>query len=308
MINIKIHSDFSWLAKVSSASQRKIITDMAAKPKLLGRLNCALLHPQAARWKKDPVPLKMTTMYLVADELLMDAGIPEELLKIAVAGVGNIAGKPLTHELKKSIRFISIAWHLRAARIYRLLLKEFKSGKYVASYGCGSGMIEIFALIASGNKDARVDLMDRDPIGIELAKKLIELFYEHGYDIRSQVTMSVDDIFTIEPSDKVDTILSAGLLHNYFPLKTANALVKKWLNVGIKKIITDIFYDPAKVDDGKNDAKIRAKFVNRVLNWKFGPPDGLLYCSKEALCESLSTYNIELYDQSLNATLVVTAQ
>jgi hypothetical protein len=295
MANIKIYNDFARIAQISSDFHRRIIAGIVAKPKLLGKLNYAFLHPQAARWKKDPVPLKMTTMYLTAEDLLIEAGVPKELLKIAIDGLGNVAGKPPTFELRESVKFISAAWHSRAARVYKLLLEEFKNGKYVVSYGSGSGVIEILALIASGNKKAKVDLMDKDHIGIEAAESLIELFCKHGYDIRNQTTTSVDDIFTIELPNEADTVASIGLLHNYFPLETANKLVQKWFNSGAKKLITDIYYDPAQSDNGNNDAKLRAKFVNRVLNWKFGSPDGLLFCNNETFCKSLSDYTIDVY-------------
>jgi len=136
-----------------------------------------------------------------------------------------------------------------------------------------------------------------------LADKLVALFFEHGYDIKDQVTAFVGNINDCELPSGVDTVMSIGLLHNYLSLKDAKLLMEKWFSAGVCKVITDMYYDPKSVKT--YDAELRIRFVKNVLRWKFGSPDGLLFCSHKTLCESLPNNMIEIWDHGLNATIVV---
>ena len=305
MPNVSIHSDFERLDCVASEKQRKMTTRASfdLRGLRIGKLSYALAHPQAVQWVSDPIALKMLTLYLAAKDYLVESGIPKELAEIAARSFGNIKGSPLTPSLLESVLFTAAPWHIRAVRVYKLLAEEFKNGSSVVSYGCGSGIIEILALIASGNKDAKVVLVDKDPVGIELADKLVLLFNEHGYDTNEQILTSVGDIQDYELPSGVDTAISIGLLHNYFSLDVARKLMEKWFVGGARKIFTDVYYEPKSIDI--YDAELRIRFVRNVLSWKFGPPDGLLFCNKEDLCDSLSDRQVEIYDHGLNATIVI---
>ena len=246
--------------------------------------------------------LKMLTLYLAAKDYLVEEGVPRDLLEIAAKRFGSIKGKPLTARLLESVLFAAAPWHIRAARAFKLLLEEFANGKNILSYGCGSAIIEILALVASNNT-AKLTLIDIDPVGIELTEKLLALLHENGYDVRDQVFASVGNIHNHKLPTDVDTVVSIGLLHNYFPMDTANALMEKWFAAGARKVISDIYYDPENIKG--NDAELRVQFVKNVLNWKFGPPDGLCFCEWEDLCDSLPDRNIDVYDHGLNATVIV---
>ena len=104
---------------------------------------------------------------------------------------------------------------MRAARVFNLLIHEFWNGKNVASYGCGSGLIELLALIASGNKASKLTLIDVDPLNIALTQSLITLFHEHEYDVESQTTLILGDIHELRLAPNTNTAISIGLLHNY---------------------------------------------------------------------------------------------
>jgi hypothetical protein len=305
MEKVKVHSDSGRLEQVLCDKQRKVTALAVSKP--FGRLCYALGRPQAVQWASDPMPLKMLTLYLAAKDYLIKAGIPKQLVELAANAYLNIKGKPVSSRLHRSVMFISPAWHSRAVRSFKLLVKEFEDGKNVESYGSASGIIELLALIVSENHTVKLTLLDLDPVGVDLAEKLVALFKQHGHDVSSQVTIRQGDICESMPSEETDTIVSLGLLHNYFPLDKANELMQKWLSAGVSKVITDIYYEPKDADDGKNDAKLRISFVKNVLKWKFGPPDGLHFYNKETFCKSLPGKKIDVYCHSLNATIVVTA-
>ncbi len=253
----------------------------------------------------DNLALKMATLYLAAQDYLVEIGVPTQLMEIAYELFGRIKGKPLTPKLLESVLFAAAPWHMRAARVFRLFEEEFKNNRNVVSYGSGAGLMEILALVASGNHTVKLSLIDNDAFGIGLARRLVESLNEHGYDIRSQVTTLVADIHKCDLPEGTDTVASIGLLHNYFPMNTANELMSKWFAAGAVKVLTDIYYYPESAENGDNDAIARAKFVKNVLSWKFGPPNGLLFCDANTFFDALPGHKVELYDHSLNATCVV---
>ena len=300
MSHIKVYDDFDRLHQVFSDEQRRKAKRYSAR---FGKAKYALAYPQAVQWKRDPVPLKMLVIYLAAADYLVPLGVPRNLADLA-ATLGNINGRPLTPKLHANVMFIAAPWHIRARRVFKLLLNEFQNNNNVESYGAASGIIEILALIASGNHTATLHLMDNDPIAIDLAKKLIMLFRDNGYDVSDQVSVSLGEIHGYSPRSDTHTIASIGLLHNYIPFRAANSLTQSYFDAGVKRVITDIYYDAEKVDSECNDAKLRTTFVKDVLDWNFGPPDGLLLCSKNVF-DDFSDKEIELYNHSLNATVVI---
>ncbi|MCL2085501.1 class I SAM-dependent methyltransferase [Candidatus Saccharibacteria bacterium] len=303
MAKTKIHKDYERLADIRSDEQRRVTAISISKP--FGKLCYAIGRFQLIPWKSYPVALKMLIMYLAAKDYFIQEGLPKRLVELATDALGGVGGKPLETKLRNSILFVGAAWHIRFVRAYKLLLEEFKAGRNVESYGCGSGIIEIIALIASGNASAKLTLIDYDSVGIDLARQLVALFRDNGYDISSQVSISEGDICECKPSSETNTIVSIGLLHNYFTLEEANAMMREWFETGVSKVITDIYYDADIAENGSNDAKLRLSYVRIVCGWKVGLPDGLLYCNREDFCKSLANYNVEVYDHSLNATLVV---
>ena len=80
--------------------------------------------------------------------------------------------------------------------------------------------------------------------------------------------------------------------------------MQDWFEGGANKVITDIYHDPKIVPYA--DAELRMNFIQNIFNWKIGPPEGLLYCSKEAFCDSMFNKKIDIYDHGLSATVVVT--
>jgi hypothetical protein len=288
---------------------KKAVKTLFGKP--IGKISYVLPRPQAVQWVKDPQPLKMLTLYLSAKDYLVESGIDEKLVELSAKHLGNIQGKPLTPKLHESVMFTACPWHMRAVRVFKLLKEEFENGRSVESYGSASGIIEILALIMSGNRSVKLTLIDYDEVGIDLARKLVELFDKHDYDIGGQVEIKQGDIRDCVPKAETNTVISIGLVHNYFTLSEANGMLQSWFDKGATKVITDIYHDAEIVDDGYNDAKLRIAFVKNVLSWKFGlsknpnEPNGLLFCSKESFAESLPEYQIKAYDHSLNATMVV---
>ena len=303
MASTKVHSDSERLIEVRSQKQHDV-TALSVKG-LLGKLLYALPRRQLLTWKNYSVALKMLIMYLAAKDYFIQSGIPKDLVELVSNAFGGVNQKPLEQKLSDSILFVGAAWHMRVVRTFNLLVEEFKMGKSIVSYGCGSSIIEILALIASRNKDARITLIDYDPVGIELTEKLIALFSNHGHDISNQVTTFVGDIHKHKLPSDTDTVISIGLLHNYFSLVEANGIMQEWFGSGVNKVITDIYYDADMVNTEYNDAKLRVAFVKNVCGWKLGPPNGLLFCSQDDFCASLPNATIDVYDHGINATLVV---
>lgn len=284
--------------------ERRVVQSSCRLPRLLGKLYYGISHPQAFIWSREKrLAMKMSTVYHTAKELLADFGIPRELLDITDPIFGRLGGKPHSESLRRSVRFICVAWHARMARAYCILVDHFKKGESISSYGCGSGIIELLALIASNNRNAKLTLIDIDPDNIALAQELIALFEKCGYNVRGQVTMILGDIRTCALPNSTDVAVSIGLLHNYFPLREANSFMEEWFNAGAKTVITDICYGEKETKD--NDTRLRLNFINRVLGWKFGPPDGLLFYSKEEFLSRLPNRTVELYDHGPNATITV---
>ena len=289
----------------SYKKERDIVSFASKSPKLLGKIAYGLNYPQAMVWSREKrLAMKMSTVYLTAKEFLIDSGIPKGLLDVSAIMFDDLGGSPVTEKLRRSVRFICVAWHARMVRVFHLLLDEFRNGKSVASYGCGSGIIELLALLASDNHNAKLTLIDVDPANIALAQDLLALFRDYYPRIDQQVTLILADIREYRLPDKIDTAISIGLLHNYFPLAQANLLMQDWFTSGATKIITDICYDPK--NSKHDDADIRMNFVNVVLDWKLGPPDGLLYYSHQEFCENVQSRELCVYDHGLNATIVVT--
>ena len=128
---------------------KRFVSKACCKP-VLGKVIYARYYPQALIWKSEKrLAMKMSTVYLTAKVLLVERGLPKELLDVADEMFGKLKGRLVSSKLKKSVRFISVAWHMRMIRTFHLLLGEFYSGKNVVSYGCGSGIIELLALLAS---------------------------------------------------------------------------------------------------------------------------------------------------------------
>lgn len=306
----RIRSDLKILTQydtdASYHKERAVASTASKAPKLVGKAIYAFNYPQVLVWTRETrLAMKMSTVYLTAKELFIEFGIPKELLDIAAILFDDLGVKPVAEKLRRSVRFICAAWHMRMLRAFHLLTAEFQNGKHAASYGCGGGIIEILALIASGSKSSKLTLIDIDPANIALAEELLTLFYEHGYDCREQVTIITGDIHTCQLPAGTDIAVSIGLLHNYFPLETAKSFVDQWLAGGAAKVLTDICHDPHTT--GSADAQMRIDFIRNVLDWEIGAPDGLRYYSKEDLCTSLADKTLEIYDHGLNATVVVYA-
>lgn len=302
-----IFQDFDLLTRFSndpSYHKERRIVELASKaPKPFGKLIYGLNYPQALVWSKEKrLAMKMSTMYLTAKEYLIESGIPKDLLDIAAIMFDDLGGNPVVEKLRRSVRFICVAWHARTVRVFHLLVDEFRNGKNVTSYGCGSGIVELLALLASGNKEAKLTLVDIDPDNMALTQELIALFRKHGY-ATDQVSLILDDISKHELPTGTDTVVSIGLLHNYFPLAAASSFTDNWFASGAAKVITDICYDPRLVTN--QDAATRIKFVHNVLDWKLGAPDGLLFCSPEELTSSTKSREVQIYDHGANATVVV---
>ncbi|MDR2557952.1 MAG: class I SAM-dependent methyltransferase [Oscillospiraceae bacterium] len=304
MTNIEIHDDYGQLARVASDEQREVMVSAVRKP--FGKIFYVLPRLQLIPWKSYTVAHRMLLMYLASKDYYIQSGIPRELVKLAVDSFGKVKGKAIKTKLLDSILFGAVAWHIRFVRAFHLLKAEFEAGRNVESYGCGSGIIEILALIASGNQEVKLTLIDYDHDGIKIAKELVAMFGKNGYDVSNQVEAYVGDINGCVPKAETDTVVSIGLVHNYFSLTEANEMMRSWFDSGITRVITDIYYDADESDDGNNDAKLKIKFVKNVLGWKVGAPDGLQFTSVREFAESLPEYTIDAYNHSLNATMVVT--
>lgn len=289
------------------SNERSIVVSASQAPRLIGKLiYLASYRKQVRVWSQEKrLAMKMSTVYLTAKEYLIASGIPKELLDITTSMFGYLDGRPLIEPLQRSVRFICVAWHARAVRAFHLLVDEFRHGKNIISYGCGSGIIELLALIASGNHHAKLILVDNDSDNIAIVNELIARFSRGGYDVGAQVTATHADIRTHQLPPDINTVASIGLLHNYFSLIDARRLVDQWFAASATKVITDICYDPARNLDHLN-AAIRINFVRRVLDWKFGPPDGLLFHSPQEFVVSLADREVQIYDHGQNATIVVT--
>lgn len=288
----------------SYCKERSIVEIASKVPKFLGKLIYGLNYPQAIVWSREKrLAMKMSTVYHVAKEYLVESGIPKDLLDITAIMFDDLGGKPVVEKLRRSVRFICVAWHARTVRVFHLLTEEFRHGRNVASYGCGSGIVELLALLASGNKTAKLTLIDVDPANIALAQNLVRLFSERGHEVSHNVTLILDDISRHNLPTDTDTVVSIGLLHNYFALNVANSFMENWFAAGATKIMTDICYNPLRI--AHQDAYTRINFVHNVLNWKLGPPDGLLFCSREDFASSLHDRELQIYDHGQNATIVV---
>ena len=305
MANIQVYPDMERLTAVASAEQRRVMVSAIRKP--FGKLFYAIPRLQVIPWKSYSVARRMLLMYLAAKDYYIQSGIPKDLVELVVNTFGNVKGKPIKPKLLDSILFGAAAWHIRFACAFNLLKNEFEYGKNVESYGCGSGIIEILALVASQNRDTELTLIDFDSDGIDLAKSLVTLFWENGYDIRGQVEIKRGDIRECVPKSETDTVVSIGLVHNYFSMGEANTMLRNWFEAGAGKVITDIYHNPNEVDDGINDAKLKISFVKDVLGWKIGEPDGLCFYGKKVFCDCLSEFNIDVYDHGLNSTMVLTS-
>ncbi|MCL2869871.1 class I SAM-dependent methyltransferase [Candidatus Saccharibacteria bacterium] len=262
---IEMYQDPAWKGQ-------RMLAKFASK--LLGKIIYGLfICPQAMTWKKEPSrSVKMLGMYLVYIKPMIKAGIPADLLKIVDDEFGGIGKKhkPIRPVLFRCMQFISILWYMRFVATYHLLVEEFKQGKNVVSIGCGSGIIETLALIASGNKAARLTLLDNDTKSVGLASEIIAVFAKNGHDVSNQATARYGDIgnANIIPAG-TDTVVSIGLLHNYFSLDEANRLMQGWFDKGAKEVITDICYPPKS-----DDEKLRIRFINFVLEWALYPAKG----------------------------------
>jgi SAM-dependent methyltransferase len=304
MTNIEIHDDYRQLAQVASDEQRKVMVSAVRKP--FGKIFYVLPRLQLIPWKSYTVARRMLLMYLASKDYYIKSGIPSRLVNLAVDSFGKVKGKAIKTKLLDSILFGAVAWHIRFVRAFDLLKAEFEAGRNVESYGCGSGIIEILALIASGNQEVKLTLIDYDPDGIKIANELVAMFGKNGYDVSNQVEAYVGDINDCVPKAETDTVVSIGLVHNYFSLTDANEMMRGWFDSGITRVITDIYYNAEESDDGLNDAKLKILFVRNVLGWKVGAPDGLQFTSVREFAKSLPEYTIDAYNHSLNATMVVT--
>ena len=92
-----------------------------------------------------------------------------------------------------------------------------------------------------------------------MAQELIGLFRRNGHDVDDQVALILGDMATHNPPDGINVVASIGLLHNYYSLEAANALVHKWFAEGASKVITDVCYDPVTVNG--NNAQIKTASV-----------------------------------------------
>lgn len=307
---ISIFDDSDLLAQMTKdptyRRERTVVEKASRVPKRLGKIIYVFYYLQALIWSREKrLAMKMSTVYLTAKDYLVECGVPKELLDIMDEMFGVLGGKPVAEPLRRSVQFICVSWHARMARVFNLLLSEFKDGKNIASYGCGSGIIELLALIASGNKDAKLTLIDIKPANIALAQKLAVLFRENGYDVDDQVTMILGDINNYRLPKNTNVAVSIGLLHNYYSLSDASKIMEKWFADGAEKVISDICYDPEDVDN--SDAKTRIDFISNVLDWPIYPePDGLLFYNMEDLYNSISNgKKTDIYDHGQNATVVI---
>jgi len=303
--NITIHEDFDLFTKIindpSYANEKRIAQTAIELPWPIGKLYFAKQYPQILQWAiGKPQAAKMAYVYLTAKEYLIQSGIPRELLDITATMFDALNGKPIAPDFLKAVQLLCLAWHARCTRMYPILLEEFKSGNNVVSQGCGCSIIEQIALIASKSKTAKLTLIDKDPASTAIARDLKKLFIQNGYDIDNQVEILDGDIRDYEPSSDVDTVVTIGLLYNYFSISESNAIIKKLFTRGINTVVADYCCDPAELND---EAKLRMAATVKIVGWK-----GLLLCTQEEFRNSLpDNIIVDLYDQYLTATVVMSS-
>ena len=311
MSSYTVYRDDGLLRKIESDpsyNEEKELTIRAGRGRFRGKVSfVANFSWEIIKWKLDRrLAMKMPTMYMTAKDYFEQSGITNELLEIAMEMFGVLGKrnpKPVSLAFQRAVRYICVGWHSRTCRAYKFLVSMFKKGKIVVSEGCGGSWVEIIALIASGNKDARLILVDKSQKNIDLTEEVIALFMRRGYvGLRDQVRTEVHRIEDHVLPAGTNVVISTGLLNNYFSPSKASAIMEKWFAAGVEKVLTDILYDP---DNVSYEAKRRMLAVERAVGWKVGGKKGLQYCSEEAFCDSLPGRQIEFYDHGLNATVVV---
>ena len=306
--NLIIYDDSELLEKITNDSSYDKDRELLARvgKNRSGRLVLALRYKQLIPWSTKSLGMKMATMYMASRDYFAEAGIPEDLLDIAMIMFGVMGGRPVSPDLAKTVQLMCALWHARAVRTFRMSKAVFVANKNVVSIGCGAALIEIFALIASGSKTARLTLVDLDPTNIRLAKRVVRLFVKHGYScLKEQVFFDTGDIRTYSLPKETDAVLSIGLLYNYLSSYEAGLLVKKWFNNGVTEVITDICYDPKTVTG--DFAEMIINVIKNAIGWKIGP-GGLLFCSAGELHKPLEGNTAYVYNHGANATVNIVKQ